>query len=64
MENKLVLQKQPKVIENYSKPVFIDSDTYKKVTELKNETGIQIKQIINRFVEFALENVEIKGESK
>lgn len=64
MENKLVLQKQPKVIENYSKPVLIDSDTYKKVTELKNETGIPIKQIINRFVEFALENVEIKGESK
>ncbi|AKP66326.1 hypothetical protein [Companilactobacillus ginsenosidimutans] len=59
-EEKLVLEKQPKAQENYSKPVFIDSDLYKKIVELKAETGMPIRQIINRFVEYSIEHVEIK----
>lgn len=55
-EEKLVLEKQPKA----SKPVFIDSDLYKKIVELKAETGMPIRQIINRFVEYSIEHVEIK----
>ncbi|MFD1471554.1 hypothetical protein [Companilactobacillus mishanensis] len=61
-EEKLVLEKQPKAQENYSKPVFIDSDLYKKIVELKAETGMPIRQIINRFVEYSIEHVEIKEE--
>lgn len=61
-EEKLVLEKQPKAQENYSKPVFIDSDLYKKIVELKTETGLPIRQIVNRFVEYSIEHVEIKEE--
>ncbi|KRL68118.1 hypothetical protein [Companilactobacillus versmoldensis] len=61
-EEKLVLEKQPKSQENYSKPVFIDSDLYKKIVELKAETGLPIRQIVNRFVEYSIEHVEIKEE--
>lgn len=61
-EEKLVLEKQPKAQENYSKPVFIDSDLYKKIVELKAETGLPIRQIVNRFVEYSIEHVEIKEE--
>lgn len=61
-EEKLVLEKQHKSQENYSKPVFIDSDLYKKVVELKAETGLPIRQIVNRFVEYSIEHVEIKEE--
>ena len=59
-KEKLVLEKQPKAQENYSKPVFIDSDLYKKIVELKVETGLPIRQIVNRFVEYSIEHVEIK----
>ncbi|WP_125772177.1 hypothetical protein [Companilactobacillus furfuricola] len=59
-KEKLVLEKQPKAQENYSKPVFIDSDLYKKIVELKAETGLPIRQIVNRFVEYSIEHVEIK----
>lgn len=61
-EEKLVLEKQPKAQENYSKPVFIDSDLYKKIVELKAETGLPIRQIVNRFVEYSIEHVEIKED--
>ncbi|WP_125772383.1 hypothetical protein [Companilactobacillus furfuricola] len=61
-KEKLVLEKQPKAQENYSKPVFIDSDLYKKIVELKAETGLPIRQIVNRFVEYSIEHVEIKEE--
>lgn len=61
-EEKLVLEKQPKAQGNSSKSVFIDSDLYKKIVELKAETGMPIRQIINRFVEYSIEHVEIKEE--
>ncbi|AKP66881.1 hypothetical protein [Companilactobacillus ginsenosidimutans] len=61
-EEKLVLEKQPKAQENSSKSVFIDSDLYKKIVVLKAETGMPIQQIINRFVEYSIEHVEIKEE--
>jgi hypothetical protein len=61
-EEKLVLEKQPKSQENDSKPVFIDSKLYKKIVELKSETGMPIRQIVNRFVEYSIDHVEIKED--
>lgn len=59
-KEKLIIEKKSNKEVNYSKPVFLDSDTHKKLKELSNETGISIKALSTRFIEYAMDNVTIK----
>jgi len=54
---KLILTKQneSKIV----KPVFIDAELHKQILDLKNETGIPINRIIEKFVRYGIQNVEI-----
>jgi len=63
--NKLVLTKAPTNAENGTKPVFIDTELHKKIKELKEETGLSIVAIVDAFLRYGIENVEIKdGDDK
>lgn len=54
----LTKEKESKAI----KPVFIDNELLDKVRDLKNETGISISKIVEKFVRYGIENVEIEEE--
>ncbi|MDN5954539.1 MAG: hypothetical protein L0H99_11630 [Loigolactobacillus coryniformis] len=57
---KLVLTKQTE--SKAVKPVFIDAELHKQILDLKNETGISIGRIAEKFIRYGIQNVEIEDE--
>lgn len=43
-----------------TKPVFIDIELHAKIKELKEETGLPITTIVDTFLRYGVENVQIK----
>ena len=58
VQPRLVLTKEKEA--KVTKPVFIDDELLDKIRDLKNETGISISKIVEKFVSYGLENVEIE----
>ncbi|MFL2028123.1 hypothetical protein [Loigolactobacillus zhaoyuanensis] len=56
----LVLTKQPE--SRTVKPVFIDANLHRQLLDLKNETSIPIGRIVEKFVRYGIQNVEIEDE--
>lgn len=56
----LVLTKANSSATNGTKPVFIDIELHKKIKALKEETGLPITSIVNTFLNYGIDNVEIK----
>lgn len=59
-EPRLVLTKEtePKAV----RPVFIDAELHKQILDLKNETGISIGRIVEKFIRYGIQNVEIMDD--
>ncbi|MFN0602675.1 hypothetical protein [Facklamia hominis] len=55
---RLVIQKEKESVA--TKPVFIDVDLLDAIKELKQETGVPIRRIIEKFVKYGINNVEIE----
>jgi len=45
------------------KPAIIDVDTWEKLNQLKEETGIPMTKILSQAVDFALERIEVVDEA-
>lgn len=45
------------------KPAIIDVDTWEKLNQLKEETGIPMTKILSQAVDFALERIEVIDEA-
>lgn len=56
-EPKLILVKQSE--SRVVKPVFIDAELHKQLLDLKNETGVSLGQIAEKFIKYGINNVEI-----
>ncbi|MUV40607.1 hypothetical protein [Levilactobacillus brevis] len=56
----LILTKTSNSAVNGTKPVFIDIELHKQIKELKEETGLPITTIVNTFLRYGIDNVEIK----
>lgn len=56
----LILTKTSNSVVNGTKPVFIDIELHKQIKELKEETGLPITTIVNTFLRYGIDNVEIK----
>ena len=54
----LVLHKETKATVA-TKPIFIDADLHEQLVGIKQETGIPLRQIVNKFIHYGLDNVEI-----
>ncbi|MFS7199233.1 hypothetical protein AB6834_02510 [Carnobacterium divergens] len=61
-EEKIVLKKEKEV--KAVQPVFIDIEQHKQLLELKNETGIPLRRIIAKFIEFGFEHVEVISDGE
>ena len=61
-EEKLVLKKEKEV--KATQPVFIDIEQHKVLLELKNETGIPLRRIIGKFIEFGFEHLEVISDDE
>lgn len=57
---RLVLVKQTE--SKNVKPVFIDSEIHKQLLNLKNETGVPLGRIVEKFVKYGIANVEIEED--
>lgn len=44
--------------------VKISNRNYKKVWEISDETGLSLKEVIDKLVEYACENIEYKEEDE
>lgn len=60
MTEKIILQKEPK--NKASQPVFIDIDLHAQLLGLKEETGIPIKRLVEKFINHGIQNVVIEEE--
>ncbi|WP_251948925.1 hypothetical protein [Levilactobacillus brevis] len=56
----LILTKASNSAVSGTKPVFIDIELHKQIKELKEETGLPITTIVNTFLRYGIDNVEIK----
>lgn len=59
MEQKLVLKAEKE--SKATMPVFIDTDQHQKLLALKAETGIPLRRLVEKFIEYGLDNVVIEG---
>lgn len=59
-EPKLTITKE-KETKNTS-AVFVDTDLLKGVKEIKAESGVSIQRIVEKFIKYGIENVEIIEE--
>ncbi|MGF3066621.1 hypothetical protein ACQV2X_05450 [Facklamia sp. P12945] len=57
-EPKLILTKEKEA--KATKPIFIDVELLDGIKELKQETGISIQRIAEKFIKYGIENVEIE----
>lgn len=54
---KLILKRE-KIVQS-QKPVYVDIDTWYKISQLKADTGVPIGKIVDKFLRWGLNNVEI-----
>ncbi|WP_338231013.1 hypothetical protein [Lactiplantibacillus paraxiangfangensis] len=63
MSEKLVLKRQTDNGRSGGvKPVFVNDSVLDIVREIKNETGIPMGRLVERFIEYAAKNIEIIDE--
>nr|DAL95533.1 MAG TPA: hypothetical protein [Caudoviricetes sp.] len=60
MEKKLVLKAEKE--SKTTMPVFIDTEQHQKLLALKAETGIPLRRLVEKFIEYGLDNVVIEGD--
>ena len=60
MEQKLVLKAEKE--SKATMPVFIDTEQHQKLLALKAETGIPLRRLVEKFIEYGLDNVVIEDE--
>lgn len=60
MEQKLVLKAEKE--SKATMPVFIDTEQHQKLLALKAETGIPLRRLVAKFIEYGLDNVVIEGD--
>ncbi|MDT2640672.1 hypothetical protein P7D31_11140 [Enterococcus dongliensis] len=60
MDKKLVLKAEKE--SKATMPVFIDIDQHQKLLALKSETGIPLRRLVEKFIEYGLDNVVIEGD--
>lgn len=60
MEQKLVLKAEKE--SKATMPVFIDTEQHQKLLALKAETGIPLRRLVKKFIEYGLDNVVIEGD--
>jgi len=60
MSDKLILRRQTDANRSGGvKPVFVNDGVLDIVREIKNETGIPMGRLVERFIEYAAKNIEI-----
>lgn len=59
MDKKLVLKAEKE--SKATMPVFIDTEQHQKLLALKAETGIPLRRLVEKFIEYGLDNVVIEG---
>lgn len=62
---KLTLEKE-KLIQT-TKPIYVNIDTWYKISQLKADTGVPIGKIVDKFLRWGIKNVEIvehKGDEE
>lgn len=59
MDKKLVLKAEKE--SKATMPVFIDIEQHQKLLALKAETGIPLRRLVEKFIEYGLDNVVIEG---
>lgn len=59
MNEKLVLRKQHLNGNGGTKPIFVDISILDSIREIKEETGIPMRRIVEQFIYYAMNNVEI-----
>ncbi|MBC1233674.1 ribbon-helix-helix domain-containing protein [Listeria booriae] len=57
-KEKLILTKEDE--SKASMPVFIDADLHEKLLELKKETKIPLRRIVEKMIRFSIDNVVIE----
>lgn len=62
MEQKLVLKAEKE--SKATMPVFIDTEQHQKLLALKAETGIPLRRLVEKFIEYGLDNVVIEGDDR
>lgn len=62
MAEKLILRKQRVNENNGTKPIFVDVSILDSIREIKEETGIPMRRIVEQFIYYAMNNVEIVDE--
>ncbi|MCW6661862.1 hypothetical protein NHG28_06430 [Aerococcaceae bacterium NML201209] len=60
MEQKIILVKEKE--NKQTSAVFVDNELLDGIRDIKNETGISIQKIVEKFIRFGLENYEIVEE--
>ncbi|KAF1303698.1 hypothetical protein [Enterococcus sp. JM9B] len=58
-DKKLVLKAEKE--SKATMPVFIDTEQHQKLLALKAETGIPLRRLVEKFIEYGLDNVVIEG---
>lgn len=56
---RLVLHKKPKE-PTVSKLISIDASLHEQLLDIKRETGLTVTAIVNRFIAYGVQNVEIE----
>ncbi|WP_282803966.1 hypothetical protein [Secundilactobacillus kimchicus] len=64
MSDKLIITRERKTNETAVKPVFIHNDILDKIRDLKQETGVSIGRLVEAFIEYGLDHVEIKDSEQ
>jgi len=60
VSNKLILRRQSEANRSGGvKPVFVDVDVLNSVREIKEETGIPMGRLVDRFITYAMKNIEV-----
>lgn len=64
MTEKLVLRKQHLNGNNGTKPIFVYVSILDSIREIKEETGIPMRRIVEQFLCYAMKNVQIVDEEE
>lgn len=59
MTEKLVLRKHHLNGNGRTKPIFVDVSILDSIREIKEETGIPMRRIVEQFIYYAMNNVEV-----
>ncbi|KRK39982.1 hypothetical protein [Loigolactobacillus bifermentans] len=61
---RLVIEKQQPREARVSRLISIDAQNYQYLMDIKAETGQTVTAIINKFIEYGIENAEIEDHGK